>query len=363
MRFFRFSLFLSIAVMSTTIKASNAYIPDNISLSQIAMLGAHNAFTSTSHGWAYGQQSKSIFSLLNKYEIRYLKIPVHFYHHKSATRKIKKILGLKKGKRPPVLALCHEGAGGNCSVTMLQRLGRKPQLLVDLLKSVAKFNKKHPKEVVMIVVEGYLGKRGRNNKNRAGNYSDAEAAKIFDAVVKESGLGNKIYKAKKLPTMGQLRKSKKTILLVSSNGNAIVKESKYLSTSNNINFSHWSEEKRKVCDMFGNISKEAQTRIVVNPEASIDKNTAIGRAVSALNGIRKKMGKKPLEISGFKIDSSNYKKVNNADAIRKHLALCRKKHSFIKGFVLSTDFAHKGNLVDVVNEHNILLSAQNKKAQ
>ena len=336
------------------LNASNAHVPDSVRVDQLAFLDAHNIAMSTKSGWFYAQQGKSVGSLLEKYGVRSMKVPVHWYHKKSFTRGIKKIFGKKEGNTLPYPALCHEeNAGTNCKSSVLQRGGKDPESLENFLREIVKFVKKYPKEVILVKLETYMG--SRTPENYARNMTAEEAVQRFDQAITDSGLGVYVNKIDTWPTLGSLRNSNKTVILLGTE-NGIISHSKYLSPSRLlINQEHWAEAKKADCTLFTSTKESNMTQISIGHEMSFTKNSPIGLGLSALNASRKLLGYPPLRIANTAIDSYDFKKVNTREALEAELKKCRAKH-VITGFVVSGDHVDKGELREVVDEHNLLLS-------
>ena len=320
------------------VKSGNSFIPGHIRVDQIAMVGAHNISTSSKDGWIYSQQSETVTNLLAKYGVRFMKIPLHW-------RMPTKIFG--KSKKPPYIALCHEEGVQNCKLSVLQRKGKKPQPAIDLLKKIATFVKNNPKEIIIIKFESYLiGKYLGNIINGTSNFTDQDAINEVNDIIRKSGLGSKVYKlkGKEWPTLEQLRKSGKTVIIFeqSDSFSKKMKNGLYVSSFNNwMRQTHWDDNHRSSCALYGKANDHRFLEIAINYATSIQKNSITSAFLKALKLVIPKLKN---------VKSYNYSSVNSKSAVKARVDGCR-KHNFA-GFIVSSDHVHKGDLQEVVYEYN-----------
>ncbi len=331
-----FCLIVCSSLKAEVEKYGNGFIPGHIRVNQIAMVGAHNISISSKDGWVYSQQSEKVSTLLNKHGVRFMKIPLHWFLN---------------SKKQTSISLCHEaGKPQNCKLSKLQRKGKDPKRAKELLYWVASFADGNPNEVIIIKFESYLFDKNINHKvNGTLAYTDDYAVTKLDKLIKDSGLGNRVYKlkvGKKWPKLEKLRKIGKNVIILEQgdkSGKLLQAKSHYVSSFRNFMAqTHWSDNHRDNCQLYG--PKHKFLEIAINYELSIQKGSVKGFVAKALKAVPQLK----------KVKTYDYSSVNGEAKVTQRLGKCQKNHNFA-GFVLSSDHVHKGNIKEIVRKHNLRL--------
>lgn len=198
----------------------NGYLPDDLSLSSVSFVGAHNSSISKEKGWIYAQQAVGLEKQFTQYGVRAFKVPLHWYNPAlTATGWVRRLLGLKK--KAPYIALCHESHGGdNCFLTRLQRtLMAAPEPALDYLITLRKLLESNPDEVVILILEDYLSSKTKENGMKGDGLSIKEQ---LGELLEQAGLTEYIYvlgkdyQAQDWPTLGTLRHENRRLIIISN---------------------------------------------------------------------------------------------------------------------------------------------------
>lgn len=218
-----FFSFTSLPLLSKNVELEgiplgNGYLPDEMSLSNVTFLGAHNSSV-TKSDWLYYQQDVELKDQFNIYGVRAFKIPIHWYNPKgSFIDRVSSLL--TTSSNTPYIALCHEPDGrSNCRVTRLQRYFAPPTPALEYLIKLRKLLEAHPKEVVILMVESYLSKKSEAN----GMDHDKTPLATYTAdLIEQAGLTPYLYhlgdqyKQQLWPTLGELRQLNKRLIIISN---------------------------------------------------------------------------------------------------------------------------------------------------
>lgn len=337
---------------SSDLYASSATLPDSFPLEKLTLVGAHNAAQSSKEGWVYAQQSETLEGLFKK-GARFFKVPLHWYDPSQgivgeATTTLKKIGSALKlssiQKTPPFIALCHEyPAYNNCRLSIAQRGGKEPQSALQFFQKFAALATQNPKEVMILKLEEYLFHN--SEKNGTKDYPKEKVIAELNALIENSGLGRvafKLQKGSKLPTLGDMRKVGKNVIIFIDTW--IFKEkSPYLSLFGDfVNQTHWEQEKRANCGMAYHNSENPLTEIAISPEGSIPHHNIEGKLLSAANKLGIKTGA---------ATPRNYEEIHRKENLNKRLDTCEERHGF-QGNILSSDHIQHGDLQRVATERN-----------
>jgi hypothetical protein len=184
-------------------RLKNSY-PDSRRYDEVCFLTAHNAYASFAEGWkGYVQQSKS-FEEQFAYGVRSFMIDLYWYKSNEAA--------------DPYIALCHQSgapkkdqerlsANSNCALTTRLRW-QEPQQALEFFQKVAGWLGVDEQAIITVHLESYLGK---------------DSAPDLWNILREAGVDQYVYLPphpvgpSKWPTLGQLRKSNKRLIIFSDN--------------------------------------------------------------------------------------------------------------------------------------------------
>lgn len=352
-----FFTYFVILFSSSSIYASNASLPDTFPLEKLTLVGAHNAAQSSKEGWVYAQQSETLENLF-KAGARFFKVPIHWYDPsqgfvgkvKTTLKKIGSVFKISSSeKKPPFIALCHEFPGhNNCRLSILQRGGKEPQSALQFFQRLSALAAKNPKEIMILKLEEYL--LHNSEKNGTKDYSKEKVIAELNSLLEKSGLARVAFKLKgsKLPTLGEMRKEGKNVIIFSGNRN-IESGSPYLSLFGNfVNQTHWETDKLANCGMASHKSGNLLTEVGINPEVSIPHHNIEGRILSATHKLGIKTGI---------VTPTKYKELHSQENIKKRLDTCEGRHGF-QGNILSSDHIQHGELHKFATERNKKIVAQ-----
>ncbi len=207
-------LVFTVLVSAEEFPLGNGYLPDELSLSHVTFLGAHNSPMSKADRWVYYQQNVNLEDQFNLYGVRAFKVNWHWFNPNSS------YLWSSDPSNAPFIALCHEpGRGGNCPVTTYQRQYlSNPEPALDQLIQLRQLLDAHPNEIIILLVNSYVADKNEAN----GMKDDPIPEAVYVARLLEDAqltnyvftLGDK-YKKKDWPTLGELRRSNKRLIIIS----------------------------------------------------------------------------------------------------------------------------------------------------
>ena len=344
--------------------AENGYLPDLMPVTEVVFMGAHNAAMSTKEGWVYAQQSEDLEGLWNS-GVRMIKIPLQWYRpsgpKETAKRtfgKVKSFFQRKTYEGPqPFIALCHESpATNNCIVTKVQRGGRDPQPVQQLFSRLAELLEKNPNEVFILKIENDINRR--SDKSGTSGYDDAQVITIYKDELERSGLARYAVSLKNRSqplTLGEMRSQNKRLIILDTMPLPGLPD--YVNNFRDYTRqTHWENELMKDCVLFRDNPKSSMFfEMNINPEVSLPTNTIPGKAVNFGTTVLNKIGIKPKG----PVEASDYNKINSTQNIKDRMEKCYARHK-ITPTMITTDFAHVGDLQKVVKELNEKAAAQYK---
>ena len=385
-----------------------AYLPDDMSMSKVLIAIAHNSSQSKKYGWRYYQQLGTIKQQWDA-GARGGKINLHWRLPMGVDDQVARFLGKKVGRvyrstkqlitgkkrAEPFIGLCHDPDGAsNCFLSrVVQKKGEIGRAL-NYFKTFAQLLKENQNDVAIILLEDYLGKRSA--ANQADQYDFDDTNRILDDILVRSGIAQYAFKlepqyylhieqeeqeeskdeeggqvdlaeqeekivektvsAETWPTVGELRKSGKRVLIF------IDQESRKQS-SLYLNYLHdafaksswaydWKKElKEGKCSLYtqGKAGKFAPKlkqgfEISHGPESSIPKESKKAYAIEYAR--RSKIALTRLQIGDY-----NY--INSRAVLKKRVADCAKQDTGSPPNVITLDFVETGDLYNSIKEINM----------
>jgi|GEM_PF-4400419 len=351
--------FLSCLLFNNLLNASNGNLSDNFRLTQLTIVGAHNAAMSKSNGWLYAQQSKSLDGLFDA-GARFFKVPIQWYDPSrgiigSAKKTFSKITSKIKGddfvRELPVISICHESPGdNNCKLSIVQRGGKTPEAAMKFLKNLAEIAARNPREVIILKLESYLMQR--SDKNGTSNYTNEQVINQLSQLLVDSGVANRAFKLVKgsFVTLGQIRNSNKNIILFVDD-QALAGGIGYLNLfSSFVGQTHWETERMKDCQFYKHKVEGGLTEVGINPEASIKSNSVPGEIMSLANKVGVKTGI---------VSATDYKNLNSSENVQKRIDTCESKNQ-VYANILSSDNVDEGDLRKIADQRNAEMDVQYK---
>ncbi len=316
-----------------------AYFPNDMPLSDLLLILAHNSAQNKDDGWIYAQQKGNLEKQWNA-GARGAKLNLHWYKPRS---KFKQVfsgvfnIGVSKKKKrsKPYIALAHESDGKtNCFFSVLQKWGKLAKA-EDYLRKFVALLKKNPKAVSVIILEDYL--QDASEKNNALIYTKAQRKEKLHEMLKKSGMAQYAFKLNNnhasgdWPTVGELRKSNKRVILL-TNSYYHASNSPYLNFSPRfLNTTHWEYDWRKDlykrCKLF-NTKKTKAFLVVHGSEISIPKGSKSRVLLRVINKI------KPIKAQGFDMRETDYGVFNSEHVVKNRLNDCLKTRNIQPSLLL-----------------------------
>ncbi len=253
------------------------------------------------------------------------------------------------GKLPePFIGLCHEPDGAsNCFLSATIQKSGEIEKAEDFFRTFAQLMEKNPNDIAIIILEDYLNKRSKSNG--ALGYSDQQIYEKLHTALNKSGLAKFAYKlddeqylahrltAENWPTIGQLRKSGKRLIIFDSvSGNTGTSPILNPTQDYPVRRTQWSFDWKKnleegICKMRDDFPGSKGFLVDHGPENTIRQGTTLGMAVGTFEGVLSK-------IPGVKIEAVDYKYLNSRDVLRKRLEQCSKASPGTPPNILNLDY-------------------------
>ncbi len=178
----------------------NAMYPDERHYNEVCWLTAHNAFANAADGWVYAQQRLSLEDQF-EYGVRSFMVDLHWEIDSSGIERV---------------ALCHEGIRikqiasslgiPSCYTSSALRVFKYHDPAIHFFEHVRKWLDKDPSAIITIHIESHL--------------DEGRASAALSSILEETGLLSFIYEPYMCdywPTLGELRKINKRLILFSDN--------------------------------------------------------------------------------------------------------------------------------------------------
>lgn len=393
-----FSLIGAFSIPSTV--NAYAYLPDEMSLSDVLLVNAHNSPCSVAYGWRYAQQKGTLVDQWMA-GARGMKINFHWRKPMSFTQHVSTLMNetmtdihqsthpesqdgtikrwfakakktasgavkavsekfMPKKDQRSFIGLCHEGNGANnCMLSAYLQKSGEVDKAVDYFTQFAQLMKSNPQDIAIIVIEDYLDRR--SEKNGTSNYSQADVQKELDGIITESGLSQYALKLEpqyysavpeKWPSVGELRQKNKRLLLFTYDYRH-AQDSPYLNYYGPQTFrrSHWAY------DWEGDLGKHCQllydsnaTMFMISHGAEV--SLPMGTIPSGVLALLKKVGFDPKAPGSGAVKGIDYKKLNSEETIRQRIADCQKESPSTPVSVIGLDFVEEGGVYNTVKKIN-----------
>ena len=203
------------------VKKGVSWLPDDISMSHIFLVGAHNSPFSKERGWCYAQQ---LSGLTKQWDagIRAFKTPIRYYQRYKNQSYDNYYMGAPEGE--PQLVLTHETIKGNNSWTSRIQKGSITQnpsdCPLDYFKELKDLLDNNPSEVCIVILETH--NMIPSEATNTSTYSDEKMKQDLRSLLTNSGLSTYACKliltpGQNWPTLGNLRNSGKRLIIMSTN--------------------------------------------------------------------------------------------------------------------------------------------------
>lgn len=373
-------VYLSLLLFSLSIGAAELLdyeLDDDMSVSDVLLLSAHNTSQSRDMGWLYYQQIGTLreqwragarggklnlfwrkpvkpVKQLMQQGVEALKEKLNDPSDDACRKRLIKatIALFKTGIRfsggdsgvAPFIALGHAPRGdaqNNCFLSVLQKGGKELDAAVNFCEEYAQLLKDNPNELIIIVLESYL--RIASASNGSSGFTDQDVAQQLNAMIEKSGLHEYAYKldskhreihgkpAEKWPTVGELRKQNKRAIIfikdkyLAENSPYLTRLDKHVALRTQWR-TDWETLKQQaendICEIRSSNPSQVKGFFVGwNPQSSLQEGTFPG-VIGTLIKWLEKLGVTFDLPDGSDITVSDYDVVNSYDNIMRRVSGC-----------------------------------------
>lgn len=204
---------VSSVLFTNEFDSSNGTLPDELRLSDVHFVGAHNSHVNKPDHWIFHHQKMGLEKQWKKHGVRAFSIAMHYYNPSKSP--IKGSLGFNRDD--PYIALCYDKdpAQSNCTLSLGMRYNFDPRPALDYLIELRELLEENPEEVAILIIRSGLGTFSQVNGMKERKELRAE---MTESLIEESGLKPLIYHLGKRPwpTMGELRELDKRLIIFST---------------------------------------------------------------------------------------------------------------------------------------------------
>lgn len=208
----------SFIVLSTECQKGTSWLPDNISLSDVLFVGAHNSPFSKERGWTYAQQQGTLTKQWDS-GVRAFKLPLRYYQrYKRADYGL--FCNVPEGE--PTLVLSHEMFKESNSITSrFQKMTLKnpTDSAHDYFRELKGLLDTNPQEVCIMILETHnmvpstsTQTEGYNHNKMITDLRDL----LTQTEISDYACKLNFVPQQKWPTLGQLRGTGKRLVILST---------------------------------------------------------------------------------------------------------------------------------------------------